>query len=203
VTYFLSAFSGRESLNYLKLFAVFLLIFGGLLISFELPLKINKKKFFSGFYWAILAGFLLGVSYVLFKEVYISQPFYSGFVWTRMGVFMGACLFLLVPLWRKDILKSFKTGKKAPKKQYKTGGLFIFNKILGGTSSILLNKAIAMGSVTAVNAMISVQYVFVIVIAFFVSKKQQKIFGEKMGAWDWAQKISAIFIIALGMYFLS
>jgi drug/metabolite transporter (DMT)-like permease len=180
-----------------------MLIFGGLLISFELPLRINKQKFFSGFYYAVLAGFLLGLSYVLFKQVYLSQAFYSGFVWTRLGSFLGVFLFLLIPTWRKDILKSFHTGKKAPKKQYKTGGLFIFNKILGGTSSILLNKAISMGSVTAVNAMVSMQYVFVIVIAFFISKKQQKIFGEKLGFWDWAQKISAILIIGLGMYFLS
>ena len=202
VTYAISAATGREALTPAKTGGIALLILGGMVISLHFPLQ-KKKRLFSGFPLALLAGLLLGVSYVLFKEAYVKQSFYSGFVWTRSGLLVGALTLLLVPSWRKSIWLSFHSARHAPREHYATGKLFVFNKILGGTSSILLNKAIQLGSVTAVNAMISVQYVFVLLIAVMASRKNGEIFEELHGPREWVQKISAIAIIALGMYCIS
>ena len=202
VTYIVSAITGRENLTFLKTGGIALLIFGGLLISLN-SLPKGKKKLFSGFRFAVLSGLLLGFSYVFFKEAYVRQEFYSGFVWTRCGLFLGALLFLLIPSWRRVILASFQSAKRSPRKQYATGSLFVFNKILGGTSSLLLNKAFQLGSITAVNAMIAVQYVFVLAIAFMAPKQQRKIFGEQYQQSVWLQKMGAIIIIAAGMYLIS
>lgn len=202
VTYVVSAASGRESLTLVKTIGVALLIFGGLLISFS-SLSKGKRKLIGGLRSAVLSGLFLGISYVFFKEAYVRQDFYSGFVWTRLGLFLGAFFFLLVPNWRRVIFASFTSAKRSPGKQYATGKLFVFNKILGGTSSLLLNKAFQLGSVTAVNAMIAVQYVFVLVIAILAPKRQRKIFGESYSLAVWLQKVAAIAIIATGMYLIS
>jgi hypothetical protein len=73
------------------------------------------------------------------------------------------------------------------------------NKILGGSGSALINLAIKAGSVTLITSMISLQYVFVLIIAATVGRKLPNIFEERLLFWDWAQKIVAIAIIAVGL----
>ncbi|MDD5464631.1 MAG: EamA family transporter, partial [Candidatus Moranbacteria bacterium] len=134
-TYLISFVFNDEKLTIIQLGGVALLIIGGLLISFDLPLKLNKRKFFVGFYFSCLSGVLLAISYVMFKMVYVEQTFLNGFMWTRVGGFVAALLLLIVPTWRKAIFKSFSHAKKPSKEHIGTGGIFIANKILGGTSS--------------------------------------------------------------------
>jgi drug/metabolite transporter (DMT)-like permease len=202
-SYFISAFLDNEKLTTLQIGGVLLLVIGGLLISFDLPLKMTKRKFFVGFYTSCLAGVLLAISYVMFKMVYAEQTFLNGFMWTRVGGFVAALLLLVIPAWRKSIFKSFTHAKKPTSENVGTGGLFVVNKIVGGTSSILLNKAFQLGSVTLVNSMVSLQYVFVLILVAIAAKRSPKVFAEKLLFWDWAQKIGAITIIAVGMFFVS
>lgn len=202
-SYAISFAMNNEKLTLLQLGGVFLLIVGGLLISFDLPLKLSGRKFFAGFYTSCLAGVLLAISYVMFKNVYLHQSFLSGFMWTRIGGFLLALTFLLIPLWRKQIFKSFSHAKKPSQKNVSTGGFFITNKVMGGLSSILLNKAFQLGSVTLVNSMVSLQYVFVLILVAIAARRHPKVFAEKLLFWDWAQKIGAIVIIAVGMFLIS
>jgi drug/metabolite transporter (DMT)-like permease len=231
-SYFISFVVDGEGLSSLQLAGVFLLIFGGLLISFDLPLKVhprtfklfkkilrfsflenillspesagvNKKRFFTGFYSSCIAGILLAISYVMFKQVYLEQSFFNGFMWTRIGGFLFVIFLLLVPSWRKSIFRSFSHAKKPSRRHFSTSGFFIVNKVMGGLSSILLNKAFQLGSVTLVNSMVSLQYVFVLILVAIAAKKRPQIFEEKLLFWDWTQKIMAIVIIAIGMFFVS
>ena len=73
------------------------------------------------------------------------------------------------------------------------------NKIVGGISTYMLNFAIGLGSVTLLNSLVSIQYVFVLVLVAILSKTKAHVFQEKLLFWDWAQKITAIAIIAIGM----
>lgn len=202
-TYIFSFFVSNEVLNKTELAGMLMLVFGGLLLSFDLPLKINKKKFFSGFYHCLLSALLLSGAYAIFKLVYAEQTFFNGFFWTRVGSFLVLFVILFVPKWRKEIIGSFKGMKKARKENYKTGALFISNKIIGGTSSLMFNYAISLGSATLVNSLTSVQYVFVVILAFFASLKYPKIFDEKLSFNDWLQRFLAIAIIAVGIYLVS
>lgn len=203
VTLLLSIIMGTEDFSMSKLWGITFLIFGGLLISFDLPLKLKKKKFFAGFSLSLWAGLLLGVSTFLLKLVYLEQNFFNGYFWTRFGAFCGAFFLLLHPVWRKGIIKSFKHAHKNKQENVKTGGIFVVNKIFGGSSSALLNLAIGFGSVTLISSMISLQYVFVLVIAVLASQKMPGIFEEKLLFWDWMQKIAAIAVIAVGMFLIS
>jgi drug/metabolite transporter (DMT)-like permease len=190
----------KESLQWMSVSGVLLLIFGGLLISFDLPLRLNKQKFFSGFYYALLSGFLLAAAYVLLKIVYGSQVFLNGFIWTRIGSGIAVGLFFLVPKWRREIISSLKGFRKPKKEHYRAGTLVVLNKIIGGASSILFNFAISLGSVTLVNSLVSSQYVFVLALASGGSLFLPKIYSEKLTFWDWAQKLGAIIIISIGVY---
>jgi len=202
-TYILSAVFLHEVLAGRQLFGVFILIFGGLLISFDLPLKVNKKKFFSGFYYSIMAGVLIAGGFTWFKEFFIRDNFINVFVWTRMGLFIGALSLLAFPLWRKKIFSSFGGLKKPGTENYKTSGMFVGNKILGGVGSILTNLAISRGSVTIVNALVSVEYVFIFFLSLLFSEFFPSIFKEKEDFMDVFQKIVAIFIITAGIIMIS
>lgn len=203
VSLVLAAIVGIEELTAVQIFGVVLLIFGGLFISFDLPLKLGKRKFFSGFYHACAAGFIVAIAYLMFKYISDYEPsFITWYIWTRVGGLFGVAGLLIVPSWRKMIFNSFSFMKKNRSHAAKTGGIFLGNKIIGGTSTLMLNYAIKLGSVTLINSLVSLQYVFVLAIVAILSRTRAHIFQEKLYFWDWAQKIAAIGIIAIGMFLI-
>lgn len=203
VSFVFAEIFGVEKLKIAEIIGVVLLVFGGLLISFDLPLKFGKKKFFSGFYYALAAGFISAVAYLIFKHISKQEDFITWYVCTRVGIFAGACGLLFIPLWRKKIFQSFHSIKKNRRRAVSTSGIFVSNKIIGGMSALMLNYAIDLGNVTSVNALVSLQYVFVLAIVAVLSRTKAHIFREKLLFWDWAQKIAAIFIIGAGIFFIS
>lgn len=202
VTFWISFFWQTEKLNIGQMLGIALLIFGGLLISFDLPLRLGKKKFFSGFPYAIGAGIFLAIAYAVFKHLSQSENFVTWYVWTRVGGFLATLSLFLAPTWRKNILASFHAHRENKRQVASTGAIFVGNKILGGVSALFLNYAITLGSVTMTNALVSIQYVFVLLLAWIVSKKHPEIFEEKLSFWDWTQKILAIGIIAAGIFLI-
>jgi len=194
-----------------ELIGIFVLIFGGLLISLNLPLRLGEKKFFIGFYYSILAGIFLAISYSgmdYFYEkaadLYNAEDIFSTvFIWTRMGVTLGAFSLLLIPTWRRLITNSVLSFKKEKKKHLQTGNLFILNKILNGVGSVLVNYAIKLGGATLVNALVSMEYVFVFILALIFGGIYPKVFSEKTKVFDILQKAFAVFIIAIGIFLIT
>jgi len=202
-TFFLSMFFFNDQLGTLQTLGIFILIVGGLLISFDIPFKLNKNKFFNGFYLSILAGVLLAIEAASFKGFSNHDNFLNVFIWTRFGVVLGALSLLLVPAWRKIILKSFAGSNRKGKENHKTGALFVFNKVLGGIGSILTKNAISLGSVTAVSALVSLEYAFIFLLGLVFSVRFPRIFQESRKADDLLQKIISILIIGVGMVYVS
>ncbi|HBO17184.1 MAG: EamA-like protein transporter family protein [Candidatus Moranbacteria bacterium GW2011_GWE2_35_2-] len=178
-----------------------LLVAGGFFISFDLPIR--SLKIFRGFLSSITSGIFFALAYLAFEYVYRIEGFLNGFIWTRLGLFVGALSLLFVPVFRKNIINSFKGAKKKKRKNISTVFVFVLNKIFGGGSSVLINFAISISSASVVNALGSVQFVFVLGLAALASLKYSHIFEEKLYFWDWAQKIAAIGIIAIGMFLVS
>jgi drug/metabolite transporter (DMT)-like permease len=191
------AFLG-EKLQLLNIFGLVLLIGGGFFMSFNFSKK-SGAKFFSEFGHSILAGIFLALSYVIFKKLYTTDNFINVFIWTRMGVFLGALLLLLFSSFRNRIWESFKNFKKKEKENSETGLLFIFNKLLGGAGSFLFNYAISLGSVTIVNALVATEYVFIFIIGIILSFWFASIFQEEKNWRTILQKIIAIVVIGVGM----
>ena len=183
-----------ERLSLLQLIAFLLLVFGGILILFK---KEQKEKQERRFRFITLAILFTAISLVLIKYVFLHQNFISGFIWTRIGSFLAALLFLIWPKLRHSI---FETGRRVK------GGLNLLlfsNKAVAGGASLLINLAISQTSVALVNAMQGVQYVFLLILTLILSKKFPKILEEKISGKILFQKILAILLIGGGLIILT
>lgn len=187
-----------EALNQSEFYAFIFLVLGGIIIS----MRKSKKKIHAYYYggsvtMALLAAIFFAFFFVLAKFVFTYQPFISGFVWTRMGSFFAALLLLLIP-YNRDLI--FNTTRRVSRR---TGELFVANKALAGVSFFALNYAIFLGSVTLVNALEGIKYVFLLLIVYILSKRYPHILREKTSFLTMLQKISAIMLIVIGLFLLA
>jgi len=202
VTYFLSIFLLKEHLSAVQFFGAIVLIIGGIAISFNLPFQ-KDRKFFSGLFPSIIAGILLAGAFTLFKDFYEKDNFLNVFIWTRFGLVAGALSLLAFPPWRKAILASISKFRKPERDNARSGTLFVLNKAMGGAGSFLVNYAISLGSVTLVNALVSIEYVFILIWGAAFSHWVPGVFNEKRDMKSITQKIVSIIIITLGLFLIS
>ncbi len=202
-TYFLSIIFLGDKLSGMQLFGVAILILGGFLISWMRPKKGGRHSFFAGFYHAIFSGLLLGFSYTLFKLFYQSDNFLNVFIWTRIGFFVAALSFLFWAGWRKAIFSSLLNFKKPSHEAQSSGTLFVFNKILGGVGSVLLNKSMSLGNITVINALVAMEYAFIFLLGIGFSMWLPKVFQEKKDWRNSVQKVMAILVISVGIFLVS
>lgn len=185
----------EERLSSNQFIAFILLVFGGLIILWP---KRNKKMFsFQKISFILLSALFFAGSYVLTKMVFIEQSFINGFIWIRLGSVLGACLLLILPRNRKIIFNISKEIKK------KTIILPIFSKSLSAFAFFLLNYAIFLGNVALVNALQGVQYVFLLIMAFFLSAKFPQIIKEQINRGVIFKRILGIIFVCLGLIFLT
>jgi len=192
----LSFFFLKEHLSRYGILIFLLLVTGGILISID----------FSGTKWiqkkrralkilriSLLSALIFGIYYVLLKHVYNQGTFISGFVWTRIGSFLATFFFLIPRGNRRLIFSGTKTL------QIGSGALVLTNKAISGVAFALLNYAISLGSVTLTNAMQGLQYVFLLIIVAFLSKKYPAILEEEVDKKAIAQKVIAVILIGAGL----
>ena len=201
-TCFFSFIFLNEHLSTINFLGIVALMAGGLLISLNFSLG-HLKRLFNGFLFSVVAGILLAFSFTWFKKFYLNDNFINVYIWTRIGLMLGAVSLLAYPYWRKVIWNSITHLKKVQTKNEHSGIIFMANKILGGVGSFLINYAISLGSVTLVNALVSVEYVFVFGLAYLFSKWMKKIFEEERDVFTLTRKFVAVGIIALGMFWIS
>lgn len=142
---------------------------------------------------ALLAGVLFGSSIVLAKLVYLETEFLDGFFWTRTMSIVAAGSLLIVPMWRTAILRGGKHSSSGAK------ALVVSNKVLAGVAGIMTALAVSMGSVSIVNALTGLQFVFLFFFAFLFAERMP--FGVKVktgshGGWQTAIGVS---LIVLGL----
>lgn len=194
----------NERLTLMQMAALVFLVGGGILISMERATPTGRQASSSLFginmrrniLMSVLAAFLFGIFYVLVKYVFMHQPFLSGFIWTRLGSFMGALILLIPTANRELIFNSVRTLNA------RAGGWFVANKILAGLAFLILNYAIYLGSATLVNALQGVQYFFVLALALLLSAKMPQFFEEKITRGIIMQKIAAVSLIGIGLALL-
>lgn len=193
---FLPGIAGEKALESWYTVALLLLIIGGLLISFDLPLR--RGEHISRF--VLLAGILMGVSLLFLKQGYAGTNFVSGVVWSRLGMVLAGISLLIVPRFREQIFTQFRGFKHRSDRATTTGGLFVLNKTTAGVATLLLSYATYLGSVSFVQALSGMQYVFILMMMIPLSLRYPAIFGEKLYFWDWFQKAVAVIIIGTGLW---
>lgn len=210
-TFLLAVIFLNQNIDSSNMIGLALLIIGGFLVSFDLPL--NYKSITKGLSDSLESGILFAIAYSGFDYIYKEfellfgneKVFVNGFFWTRIGLILGGFSLLIVSKYRMEIMETIfsKKEKHRESRSLKILALFFLNKIFGGSSSILINSAIFMGGAVFVQALSSVQFVFVLILATLMATKRPDIFEEKLYFWDWAQKIGAIGLIAGGIVLVS
>lgn len=209
-----------ESLSERQFLAFIILVVGGVLISikhtkfYAIKMVIERFRvvfgdFLGGIHAqyrsmrrliinSVISAFFFAVYYVLMKHIYSEQPFIGSFVWSRLGTFIGVLLILLIPDWRKKIVR-YQKGQKTPKNL----SFFLSVRLLAALAFIMLNWAISMGNVALINSVQGVQYVFLILIVLFLSTKYPKILNEELGGGVMIQKALGATLVCTGLYMLA
>ncbi len=182
-----------ERLSSLQITAFLFLVLGSVLISFKKEVEEKRKKRLK---FIILSVLLTAISLVLIKYVFLHQNFISGFIWTRIGIFLTALLFLIPNHLRKSIF----IGGRETKSDLSL--LLVFNKAMAGGGSVLVNFAIFLASVSLVNALQGIQYVFLLIMTIIISKNFPHLLEEKISSLILWQKILAILLIGIGLVIL-
>lgn len=141
---------------------------------------------------ALISGIGFGASTVLLKLSFNHSTFLNGFFWTRIGLVGTALLVLLHPSARKEIFSSFKNSPRFSR------FIFLGNKILAGIGFALLYVAIKLGNVTIVNALLSIQFVFIFILALVLRNKIPGI-AENIKRIIIIQKLAGVTLIGIGL----
>ena len=218
-TLLLSAIFLNESIQDKQIVAFFILIFGGVLISVRKTkiYIINQAiervkvvfgnilgKFHAGYrptrrllINSVLSALCFSLFYVSMKYIYMHQPFIGGFVWSRLGSFLGALLIFLVPDWRGLIMDHKDEAKSA-----KNMAFFLSVRLMASLGFIVLNWSISLGNVAMINALQGTQYLFLIILVLIMSSKFPKILNEELGRGVMVQKMIGIMLVGMGLYVL-
>lgn len=185
-TYILSVLILKDYFSGMDVVALVLLALGILLMG-----KTGKGVWFQ----ALIAGIAFGASTVLLKLTFNHSTFLNGFFWTRIGL-VGAALFMLVhPSTRKEVFSSLKNYPHSSK------FVFVGNKILAAGGFALLYVAIKLGNVSIVNALLSVEFVFIFLLALIFRKKISGI-AESLTGGVVLAKLAGIALISAGFLIL-
>lgn len=208
-----------QSLSERQLLAFLVLIHGGILISIKqtrVYIWVEAKERFKEVFGSALGGFhvkyhptgrlilnsivssfFFAVYFVLIKYVYMTQPFIGGFVWSRLGSFVGVIIIFMVPAWRKLI-------KEQQRKSAGTKSLafFLLVRVLAAIAFIMLNWSISLGNVALINSLQGVQYLFLIILVIFLSARFPKIMDEELGGGVLVQKVIGATLVTTGLYML-
>ncbi|HLC69801.1 MAG TPA: EamA family transporter [Patescibacteria group bacterium] len=190
----------NEQLSTIVLLGVFLLVLGSLLISFQPVRKHHSLSRGAGF--AILASFFFAVSHLASKYLYDSLGFYSGLVWSRAAIGFFGALMLFIPAVRAGLRPGFSIRKLIPwRDKYNLGNLTLVtvDKVLGLLGVLAVQFAIAVGSVTVVNALNGFQYGLLIILVALLSWFFPKVFKEKYERGELWQEIAAVVLIGIGL----
>lgn len=192
-----AAFVLDERLSAGQGLAVGLLVTGGALLSVRwatvrgLPARILAA--------AVASGAAFAVHFAVVKMVYFTfDPFLAAFAYTRLGVGVWALLLLLFLAARQPRAEQ-RRGRAA------TGLVFVFlaSKLLGALALVLQNWAISLGSVTVVNALQGVQYVFILALALLVSRWAPHLLREERRRVVLGQKLTGIVLVGAGLLVLA
>lgn len=146
--------------------------------------------------YTVLAGIMFGAMAFTFKLVVIEVPFIDGFFWTRAMNVVLALALLVVPVLRKAIFHGGRRSSQGAKL------LVIGNKIIGGIAAALTALAITMGSVSIVNALAGLQFVFLFFFAFLFAEHMPLREKTKTGSHGGWQTASGVALIVTGLSLL-
>lgn len=167
-------------------------------------LKIEPPFKAGGLGLAFLSALAYSTYFVASKYSYSGQPFASAFIWSRVGAAVFVLLFLIRAHDRRQVLHGFKSqpaSRKGENTKHKL--LVLLGQGFGSSGFLLQNYAVFLGSVALVNALQGVQYAFILVLSAGLAVMAPKLLKENFSWPVVSQKLAAVLIIGLGLYFIA
>lgn len=177
------------------LIALLLIVIGTVLISYGGG-KIERKAYL----WSFLSAVFFAFSIVTIKDTFNSQAsFITPFALSRLGSILLGLILLLWPQNLKDIICELQTPKK------ESGVLMITSQISGALASLLLNIAfaISVGMTALINALQGLQYIFLFITIFILTKFFPQIIKEDIKPLTLIQKAIATSLIIIGLVLIT
>lgn len=194
--FFLAFFFLAEILTKNYFTGFIFLTLGGLIIALR-GLKDHRKVFGV----AILSSVFFAVTFVVSKWIFGEIGFINGLFWTRLGAFIGGLILILNPYCRREIKKVLTRRNK--KKNTRATMEFLAAQTTGAVSLILIYYAFSLGSVTLVNALQGVQYIFIFVLVEPLGYFFPKLWSEDLTKKAIVIKLLAITSISIGLFFIA
>ena len=161
-------------------------------------MNVRFKKQWHSLLFSFLAALFFALFWVASKYAYNLQSFGSAFIWIRLGTFLAVLILLLRKDWREEIKADLKKSAKNKNNKF----VFFGTQGLAAIGSTLQNYAVFLGSVALVTSLQGLQYAVLLVLTFIITLLNPKILKEDNSARVVWQKVLAIILITLGLYFL-
>lgn len=179
--------------------AVVVLIIGTIIITFNL--WFSKVKFDRKFLWILISGFLYAVSYVLLREAFSGTSFINGLVVSRVASGFLVLTLLVSPKMRAGLFHLEKERNGITSKT--TLILMGAGQSMGAMSGLLITFGVSLANPALVNSLFGIQYVTILIVAIFLSKKHPQLLDEEITRKSIIQKIIGVGVLTLGLYFLT
>lgn len=181
----------NERLSVLEVVAFILLVTGGFLMAG------GKKGLTSDILlMSLLSAVGFAVFYTVSKATFDEVGFISGLIWIRVTAFVFSLFLLFIPSTWQALRYNSQAGPKAKL-------AFFGGQVSSALSALLINYAISLGSVTLINAMQGLQYVFLLGLVATLSFNRPELLKEELSGHILLRKIIAILLIAGGLVFIS
>ncbi len=151
----------------------------------------------------LVSGALFAASLIVLKEAYLFSNFISGFVWSKLGMFLGGMFLFSVPSFRHEIGSGCFRLSGPKQRNFGTGGFFLLNQVFGGLGSFLVSFAVSLGPATLVQGVNGVQYGVVFVLATILSLRFPGIYREHLSFHGLFRKAMALVLLSLGIFIAS
>lgn len=192
----------NETLTSGQIWGMVLLACSTFLLAFVKP--DGSISFDKSYFWGVLSGILFAISHTTAKHIYDTYDFLSGLVWTRASIGLVGLFTLFYPSVRATFKRKMDESKSV--NQVKEKGfakkhavaIIVIAKALGVVGVLLIQLAIAIGSVTLVNAMIGLQYAIMFVLIYFLTRYAPKILREDFTKTELAVETFAIILVVIG-----
>jgi hypothetical protein len=130
----------------------------------------------------------------------------TAFAYARIfGAITALCILLIDRSALGEVKKVFfpaatGTPKKKKTEAKKAAILVLVGQGLGASGFVLVQYATSLGSAAIVNALQAVQYAFLVLVAFILSKRASKILNEDLTLSTIIRKSIALVFVAAGLW---
>jgi uncharacterized membrane protein len=184
-----------ETMGYWQWLAVIMTVTGAILISLHFGQGGGKTRLHKSFFLLLLAALMSAVASIGFKYGMKTMPFWNAYGIAAMC--MGTVM-LIYALRKSNLLEL----KNLPQRTQKVG-LIIGDQCIGILSAILAFRAMSLGPVSLVNALLNTRPVFVFIFSLVLTWLVPNFINESLNKRTAAIKFFAVILMTGGIVIIS